>query len=150
MRSMRRFFSSKRMVVVLLCACPFPIPPCMLRTSWISPKIAGPAQRSTEARLSPSRPPCPRAFLAQSLVLTAHAAARLSYVLRGPSVPQVGLYDKVNLVTVLVLRHAHHFPNPACHHMTMPSLISTPSLLPCLLPSLSPTYNPPDPSFLTT
>ena len=119
------------------------IPPSIARTSSLPTKVATPAERATEARLSPSHPPYPRALLSQSLVLTAHAAARLSYVLRGGSVPQVGLYGKVLLVTVLVPRYAHHFLHPARHHMTMSSLISTPPLLPCLLPSFLPTYNPP-------
>jgi hypothetical protein len=134
---------------IALNGCPPPIAPCIARTSWTGPKIAGPAQRATEARLPPSRPPCQRAFLARSLFLTANAAARLSYVLRGGLVPQVGLYGKVLLVTVLVLRYAHHFPHPACHHMIILSLTSPPPLLPCLSRPFPPTYNPPDPSFFT-
>ena len=55
-------------------ACPPPIPPGTARTPWARPKVGGLAERATEARLSPFRPPYPRAFLARSLALTAHAA----------------------------------------------------------------------------
>ena len=55
-------------------ACPPPIPPGTARTLWGRPKVGGLAERATEARLSPFRPPYPRAFLARSLALTAHAA----------------------------------------------------------------------------
>jgi len=59
-------------------ACPPPILPGIARTPWTRPKVGGPADRALEARLSPSHPPYPRAFLARSLALTAHDAARRS------------------------------------------------------------------------
>ena len=105
--------------------------------------------RALEPRLPRSWLPWPRRSRPISRSLPSDAAVRLSYVLRGGSVPQVGLYGKVLLVTVLILRYIHHFPHPECHHMTILSLISTPPLLPCLLPSSQPTYGPPDPSFVT-
>ena len=134
------------------CATRLPTPhPAMHRAHVSPPHQSGNPGRAHDrgASLTLSSPtPAPASRSLSGL--TAHAAARLSYVLRGGSVPQVGLYGKVLLVTVLVLRYAHHFPHPARHHMTMPSLISTPPLLPCLLPSFSRTHNPPDPSLLTT
>ena len=54
--------------------CPPPIPPGIARTSSPSTKVATPAVRATEARLSTFRPPNPRALLACLLALTAHAA----------------------------------------------------------------------------
>ena len=127
---------------------PPPISPGIARTTSPPIKVATPAERATEALLTPSHPPYPRALLSRSLVLTAHAAARLSYVLRGGSVPQVGLYGKVILVTVLVLRYAHHFPHPARHHLTIPGLYSTPPLNPSIRPYLPPTYDPPGPDLV--
>ena len=55
-------------------ACPPPISPGIAHIPCTPPGSASPAVRATEARLSPFRPPYPRAFLARSLALTAHAA----------------------------------------------------------------------------
>ena len=54
-------------------ACPPPIPPGIARAACHPPGLAPPAVRATEARLSPSHPPSPRAFLARSLAKAAHA-----------------------------------------------------------------------------
>ena len=62
-------------------ACPPPIPPGIARTSSPLIKVATPAERALEVRLSPSHPPYPRTFLSRSPAPTARTLV-LSY--QGP------------------------------------------------------------------
>ena len=62
----RRTFFLMVLLGDALNACPPPIPPGIARTPLARPKVGGPAERATEARLSLSHPPSPRAFLARS------------------------------------------------------------------------------------
>ena len=125
-------------------ACPPPIPPRIARTLRPPPGLAPPAVRATEARLSPSHPPSPRAFLARSPAPAAHAVVWRSRALSGGPVPLLWLHDQLLLVTVLVQRCANHFSTLACHHMIMLSLSPTPPLNHCLRPDFPLTFDPPD------
>lgn len=124
--------------------CPPPISPGIARIPRTPPSSASPAVRATEARLSPSHPPSPRAFLARSPAPAAHAVVWRSRALSGGPVPLLWLHDQLLLVTVLVQRCANHFSTLACHHMIMLSLSPTPPLNHCLRPDFPLTFDPPD------
>jgi hypothetical protein len=145
---MHRTFYCRVLVDHALNACPPPIPPGTARTPWSRPKVGGLAERAIEARLSPSRPPYPRAFLARSLALTAHAAvwlsgARLQVAARGKLRSGTAPCDRK-----LVQWCAH--PSATLAHRQLALTARSPAhpLVPYPQPYFTPTYEPlgPDPA----
>ena len=97
-------------------ACPPPILPGIARIPRTPPGLASPAVRATEARPSPFQSSYPRAFLARSLALTAHAArSALSRPFAGRSARLMALGRRALRPQARPLVRA-----PICHACTPP------------------------------